>query len=98
MSFCYQTKVGLLSGVLKSDSPPEAVVTQSRVYLKQIGDHVESFPSCPQAQGFIFWVGNEYSKGGGGHLLAQAQLENMLPHPLQVMVMRPKLLPERSWH
>ena len=31
-------------GEWKSDSPPEVVVTQNRVYLQQIGAHVESFP------------------------------------------------------
>ena len=35
---------------VQSDSPPVVVVSQSKVYLRQIGDHEESFPesSCPQ--------------------------------------------------
>ena len=41
-------------------------------------------------------MGNEDSNERGGYSLAQAQLENMLPHPLQVMVIRPKLLLEKS--
>lgn len=34
---CYQMKVGSLPGKLKSNSPPEVVVTQSRAYLQQKG-------------------------------------------------------------
>ena len=40
-------------------------------------------------QGHLFCMGNEYSKGRGGYYLAKAQLENRLPHILQVMVIRP---------
>ena len=29
---------------VKSDSPPEVVVSQSKVYVQQIGNHAESFP------------------------------------------------------
>lgn len=46
-------------------------------------------------QGPFILDGNEYSKQRGGYSLAQAQLENMLPHTLQVKAVRPKLLPER---
>ena len=46
--------------------------------------------------GTVISDGNEYSKGGGGYLLAQPQLENMLPHTLQVMLIRPRLVLERS--
>ena len=37
-------------------------------------------------QGHLFWMGNEYSKVRGGYSLAKAQLENVLPHILQVTV------------
>ena len=86
---------------VKSDSLPEVVVSQSNLYLQQIGDHAESFPKrwAPQTKGsrdLLFQLGNEYSEGRGGYSLAQAQLENMLLYTLQVMVIRPKLLLERS--
>ena len=47
-------------------------------------------------EGHLFQMGNEYSKGRGKYALAQTQIENMLPHTLQVMVTRPKLLLERT--
>ena len=60
---------------------------------------MESFPKSWRpwtkgSRGHLFQMGNEYSKGRGGYLLAQAQVENMLPHTLQVVVIRPKLLLE----
>ena len=88
---------------VKSDSPPEVVVSQSRVYLQQIEDHVESFPKSwrPPTRGsrdLLFRKGNEYSKGRSGYLLAQTHLENMLPPTLHqtLRIIRPKLLLERS--
>ncbi len=47
-------------------------------------------------QGHFILDGDEYSKGRGGDSLAPAQLENRLPHTLQAMVIRPKLVLERS--
>ena len=41
-------------------------------------------PLAPGSRGLLFPMGNEYSKGRGGHLLAWAQLENMLAHTWQV--------------
>ena len=41
---CYWAIVGPLLGELKSESSAEVAVIQSKIYLQQIGDHVESFP------------------------------------------------------
>lgn len=93
------TKVSSPPGELKSDSPPEVVVSQHRVYLQQIEGHAEPFPKLASPnegkQGRLFPMGNEYSKGRGGFWLEQAHLENKPPHKLQVMLIRPKLLPEK---
>ena len=39
-----EPKVGSPPGKLKLDPRPEVAVTQSRMYLQQIGGHMESFP------------------------------------------------------
>lgn len=58
---CFSVTLSLLllkpkwipSWQVKSDSPPEVLVLQSKVYLEQIGDNEESFPEswCPQTMG-----------------------------------------------
>ena len=89
----------LLLGKLKSEASPEVVVIQSLFATNKEPMGIISHADVPRAQesrDLLFWMGNEYSKGTSGHSLAQAQLENMLPHTLQVLVIRPKLLLERS--
>ena len=59
-----------------------------------------SFPKAwlsqnERKQELLFQMETEYSKGRGRYSLAQTQLENMLPQALQVVVIRPELLPER---
>ena len=83
-----------------NQTPPEVAVSQSKGYFQQMGDHAESLPKSSLSsnkgkQGHLFQKGNEYSKGRGGYSLAQPQLENMLLHTLQVVIIRPKLLLER---
>ena len=41
---CYRARMSPLPGGLKSGSPSQVFITQSKVYLWQVGDHVESFP------------------------------------------------------
>ena len=53
-------------------------------------------PRTEESRDLLFRLEDEYPEGRGGYPLAQAQLENMLPHTLQVRAIRPKLLLERS--
>ena len=94
---CYWTKVGWLLSELKSKPSPEVAVIQSQIYLLQIkettGDLFQSWaPHAWESSGHLFRMENEYLKERGEYSLAQVQLENMLPHTLHVMVIRPKLL------
>ena len=96
-----EPKVTSPPGELKSDSQPEVVITQSRTYLQQRRGYANHFQSCGcprtwERRGLLFGMGPKYSRGRGEHSLAQAHLENMLPHTLQVTVIRPKPLLEQK--
>ena len=61
---------GFTSEWVKSDSPPEVVVPQSKVYLQQIGDYAESFPKLwgpwtKGCTGIYFGWGMNIQKGEG---------------------------------